>query len=193
MPLSLLLKQMLPGLLPLFIFIIADEAWGTETGLYIAVGFGVFELFITRIKNERWDGFIIIDTLFLVILGAVSILLDNAVFFKLKPALLELVMCIILLAAAQRPDKTFMIISARYIKNPGVRLNDSGAASMKRMLLLLALVFAVHTAFTVYAALLMSQAAWAFISGGLFYIIFGVIIAVQFIVVYIRRKKAVHQ
>lgn len=39
-----LLKKLLPGLIPLFVFIIADEIWGTEAGLYAAVAFGTAEM-----------------------------------------------------------------------------------------------------------------------------------------------------
>ena len=190
MPYTILLKQMLPGLLPLFVFVIADEIWGTETGLYIAVGFGLTELLITRIKSAKWDRFIIIDTLFLVMLGAVSIILDNAVFFKLKPALPELIICLILIAAAAHPEKFFMHISARHLKGLNIRLNDKGIVAMKRMMLILTAVFAAHAALTIYAAFRMSQESWAFISGGLFYIIFAVIMAGQSFVMFIRRTMA---
>ena len=36
-----LLKKLLPGFIPLFVFIAADEIWGTKTGLIVAVGVGV--------------------------------------------------------------------------------------------------------------------------------------------------------
>ena len=189
MPFPLLLKQMLPGLLPVFIFIIADEIWGTAIGLYVAVIFGILELIATRIKDRRLDWFIILDTAFLVLLSGVSILLDNAIFFKLKPALLELIMCILLTAEALRPEKFFELAASRYMKNTEPALNDKGIAAMRRMMILMTIIFAGHTAVTVYAAFCLSQASWAFISGGLFYIIFAAIMAWQFIVLYIRKMK----
>lgn len=189
MPLMMLLKQLLPGLFPLFIFIFADEVWGTETGLYVAVAFGIIELLVTRIKDRRWDGFIVIDTVFLVVMGAVSILLENAIFFKLKPALLELILCIILLAATLYPEKFFIIMTSRYMKDRQIALNEKGISAMRRMMAFMAILFLSHTALTVYAAFCLSQGAWAFISGGLFYIIFGVILAGQFIVMFIRKRR----
>lgn len=188
MPLSLLLKQMLPGLLPLFIFIIADEIWGTVTGLYVAVAFGVIELIATRIKDRHWDGFIILDTAFLVLLGGISIILENAIFFKLKPALLELILCIILAAAALQPGKFLTMMASRYMKNTEIILNEKGIRAMRRMIILMTVIFTSHTALTVYAAFCMSAEAWGFISGGLFYIIFALILAVQFILLLLRRK-----
>ena len=189
MPLAMMLKQLLPGLLPLFIFIVADEVWGTIVGLYVAVASGLIELVITRIKYKRLDGFIVLDTAFLILLGGVSILLENAIFFKLKPALVELILCIILAAAAMYPEKFFQLITSRYMKNPELALNGKGISAMRRMMLFLTFVFSVHTALTVYAAFRMSQTAWAFISGGLFYIIFAVIMAGQLIALFIRKNK----
>ncbi|PIX35786.1 MAG: NUDIX hydrolase, partial [Bacteroidetes bacterium CG_4_8_14_3_um_filter_31_14] len=40
----------MPGFLPLFVFIAADEIWGTEIGLIVAIAFGVVQLIITYFK-----------------------------------------------------------------------------------------------------------------------------------------------
>lgn len=189
MPLTLLLKQMLPGLLPLFVFIAVDEIYGTEIGLYTALAFGLAELVFTRIREKRYDGFILFDTAFLVVLGGVSILLENAIFFKLKPAAIELVMCVILGAAAARPEILLHAMRERYMKNMEFNVTEQGIKSMRRMMTLLASVFLLHTALTVYAAFFMSERAWGFISGVLFYIIFGVIFAGQIITLKIRKIR----
>ena len=47
-------------------------------------------------KEKRFDKFILFDTLLLVVLGAVSILLDNDIFFKLKPGLIEFILVSVL-------------------------------------------------------------------------------------------------
>jgi len=189
MPLMMMLKQMLPGLLPLFVFMIADEIWGTTTGLYIAVIFGVAELIATRIKDGKYDRFIIFDTAFLVILGLVSILLENDIFFKLKPALMELILCVILAVSAFSPANLVLAMSQRYMKNMEMTLTDAGINAMKRMLKIILLVVASHTALVVYSAFFMSKESWLFISGGLFYIIFAVMFAVQILYYKIRSWK----
>lgn len=179
MPFKIMLKQMLPGLLPLFIFMAADEIWGTKTGLYIAVIFGLCELFLTRIKDGRYDRFIIFDTVFLVILGLISILLENDIFFKLKPALIEFILCIILAVSVFSPANIVLAMSQRYMKNTGIQLTDAGLKSMNRILKIILAVVMMHTALIVYSAFCMSNEAWLFISGGLFYIIFAVIFFAQ--------------
>ena len=73
---------MLPGFIPLFVFILADEIWGTRVGIIVAVGVGVAELIITGIKERRLEKFVLIDTALLVVLSLISILLDNDIFFN---------------------------------------------------------------------------------------------------------------
>jgi len=189
MPLIMILKQMLPGLLPLFVFIIADEIWGTRIGLYVAVIFGVTELIITRIKDGKYDRFIIFDTCFLVVLGLVSILLENDIFFKLKPALMELILCVILAVSAFSPANLILAMSQRYMKNLEITLNEAGIKAMTRILKIILLILSLHTILTVYSAFYMSNEAWLFISGGLFYIIFAAIFAGQILYYKIKSWK----
>ena len=68
---------MLPGLIPLLIFILADEIWGTMVGLYVALGVGIAEFLFYFIKDKIIDRFILLDTLLLLLLGAVSIAFKN--------------------------------------------------------------------------------------------------------------------
>lgn len=169
-----LLKQILPGLLPLFIFVIADEIWGTMVGLYVAVGFGVIELAFTWVKDRRLDGFILGDTALLVAMGLVSILLENDIFFKLKPALLELILCVILGVSAYSSRNIVMMMSRRYMKNMPMEFGDEQMKLLRRPIRALFWLLAAHIALIIYSAYFMSREAWAFVSGGLFYIVVGV-------------------
>jgi intracellular septation protein A len=186
----MMLRQMLPGLLPLFVFMIADEIWGTRIGLYTAVIFGIIELIITRIKDSRYDLFIISDTAFLVVLGLISILLENDIFFKLKPALIEGILCIILAVSVFSPANLVLAMSQRYMKNVEMTMTEAGVKAMNRMLKIVLLVVVIHTALVVYSAFYMSTESWLFISGGLFYIIFAAIFIVQ--VLYYKIKTSLH-
>ena len=176
-----LFKQMLPGLLPLFVFVVADELWGTEIGLYVAVGFGILELLITYIKEKRIEKFILADILLLVGLGLVSILLENDIFFKLKPALIQAILCIILGISAYSSNNIIMIMSQRFMKNLPPEIQERQVEAMKSPVKVLFWLTLCHTALVIYSAVAMSKEAWAFISGVLFYIIFAVYFLVQLI------------
>ena len=167
-----LLFQLLPGFIPLFIFIAADEIWGTRIGLVIAVVFGILELIFYRIKDKHFDKFILFDTLLIAALGVVSIIFDNDVFFKLKPALMSLVMVIILGVSAFSPANLMLNMSKRYMR--GIKMNDTQVRQLKKSTRTMFFIFSAYTLLVFYSVWFMSKEAWAFISGGLFYIVFAV-------------------
>lgn len=178
-----LLKKLLPGFIPLFVFIAADEIWGTKIGLFVAIGVGVAEMVWIAVKEKRFEKFVLFDTLLLVALGGVSILLDNDIFFKLKPGLIELILLVVLAVSAFSRVNIIGLMGQRYLK--GAEFNDAQMAQMRRSLKILFYLFSVHTLLVFYSAFYMSKEAWAFISGGLFYIIF----AVFFLFEWLRQRK----
>ena len=178
-----LLKKLLPGFIPLFVFIAADEIWGTKIGLFVAIGVGVAEMVWIAVKEKRFEKFVLFDTLLLVALGGVSILLDNDIFFKLKPGLIELILLVVLAVSAFSRVNIIGLMGQRYLK--GAEFNGAQMAQMRRSLKILFYLFSVHTLLVFYSAFYMSKEAWAFISGGLFYIIF----AVFFLFEWMRQRK----
>lgn len=166
-----LLKKLLPGILPLLIFILADEIWGTRVGLIVALGFGVGELFFYWIKDKKIDRFILLDTSLLLILGVISIALENDLFFKIKPALIELILLAIIAFSLWGPKNLIMAMSQRYT---GELKLDTGQEKMMRLnMKVMFWITALHILLVLYSAKQMSDEAWAFISGGLFYIVFA--------------------
>ena len=166
-----LLRKLLPGFIPLFVFIAADEIWGTKVGLFVAIGIGILEMIWIAIKEKRFEKFVLFDTLLLVVLGAVSILLDNDIFFKLKPGLVEIILVVILGISAFSKVNIIGLMGQRYLK--GTEITEAHLAQMRRTMKPLFYIFTVHTLLVFYSAFYLSSEAWAFISGGLFYIIFG--------------------
>ncbi len=167
-----LIKKMLPGLIPLLIFIIADEIWGTRIGLYVALATGIAEMGYYYIRDRRIDGFILLDTGLLIVLGAVSILLENDIFFKIKPALIEAILLLIIGFSLWGPKNLIMAMSERYM---GKMELDSGQERMMRInMIVMFWITAFHIVLVMYSAAFMSKEAWGFISGGLYYILFGV-------------------
>ncbi len=178
-----LLKKLLPGFIPLFVFIVADEIWGTKIGLFVAVGVGVAEMLWVGFKEKRFDKFILFDTLLLIVLGAVSILLDNDIFFKLKPGLIELILVAVLAVSAFSSVNIIGLMGQRYLKD--TQFNEAQMLQMRKSLKNLFYIFAAHTLLVFYSTFFMSKTAWAFISGGLFYILFGV----YFLIELYRQKR----
>lgn len=171
--------QLLPGFIPLFVFIIADELWGTTVGLIVAIACGIAELIWYWVKDRKFDKFILFDTLLIVVLGVVSILLNNDVFFKIKPALIGALMCAVLGISVFTPSNILLNMSKRYMR--GVEFNDQQYKLMKKNMKVLFWLFVGYTALVFYSVWFMSKEAWAFISGGLFYILFGVYFVFEFV------------
>lgn len=182
-----LLKMILPGLLPLLVFILADEIWGTTIGLYVAIGFGIVQLALIYFKEKRLDKFVLFDTLLIVAMGVISIILDNDVFFKLKPAIVGVILVAFLGISAYSPKNLLLAMSARYMK--GIEFNSQQQLVMRRNVRILFWLFALHTLLVFYSVFFMSKEAWAFISGGLFYIIFAVFFVIELVRNLILRRK----
>lgn len=166
-----ILKKMLPGLIPLVIFILADEIWGTMVGLYVALGFGIAEFLFYLIKDRIVDRFILLDTLLLVALGAVSLIFENDIFFKVKPALIEAILLAVIAFSLWGPTNIMMKMSERYTGN--MKLDASQEKSLRNNMLVVFWITVVHIGLVMVSAFYMSKEAWLFISGGLYYIFFG--------------------
>jgi len=183
---SELLKKLLPGFIPLFVFIAIDEIWGTRAGLIAALAIGVAEMVWIWIREKRFDKFVLFDTALLVILGSVSLLLNDDIFFKLKPGLVELILCAVLAVSAFSKLNIIGLMTQRYMKD--MELNDQQMAQFRKTMQLMFFVFLLHTILVFYAAFYMSDGAWAFISGGLFYILFAIVFGYEFVKQKLSRK-----
>lgn len=179
-----LLKKLLPGFIPLFVFIAVDEIWGTRAGLIAALVIASAELVWIGVREKRFDKFVLFDTLLLLVLGAVSIWLDNDIFFKLKPALIELILCAVLAVSAFSSVNLVGLMTQRYIKDMPP-MEEKQLQVLRQSMKTMFWVFAAHTALVFYSAFFMSKEAWAFISGGLFYLLFGLV----FLYEWIKNKR----
>jgi len=174
-----LLKNFTVGFLPLLVFIIADEFFGTQIGLIIAIVFGTLEFFYYYLRYRQIEKFILFDIILIILLGGISIILENDIFFKLKPALIEIILAALLVVHAFSNKPILLMMGKRYFKD--IKFNEQQSRMMRSMSRLLFFVVIIHAAIIVYSAYYLSKEVWAFISGGLFYIIFALVFAGQFI------------
>ncbi|HOM41886.1 MAG TPA: septation protein IspZ, partial [Bacteroidales bacterium] len=151
-----LLKKLIPGFIPVFIFIIVDEIWGTEAGLYTAVVFGTGEFIFYYLRNKRADFFIILDILLLVLLGVISIVLENKIFFKLKPALIESILVAIIAFSLWGPKNLILAMSKRYTGE--IIFPAAAEKAIKTNLKIMLAITSVHILLILYSAEFMSDA-----------------------------------
>lgn len=174
-----LFKKLLPGFLPLIIFIIADNFLGTKISLIVAVAFGCIEFLFTYLKNKIIDQFILLDTALLFFLGLISFLLNNDIFFKLKPAVIELIFCIILGISAFSRYNILFLMSKRYMKD--INMPEHQVNKLQQSIRVFFFIFIIHTLLIIYSAYYMSKEAWAFISSALLYILLGLYFIIEMI------------
>ena len=148
----------------------------------------MIEFALCSIKDKKADPFVAADTILLAVAGGLSLLSANAIFFKLKPAIIELVLAVAMAAMLVLPSSYLKGYVARQLR--GVSIPDEAMPAMKKGLALMLAVLAAHVALTVYASFELSTAAWGFISGGLLYILFGVVAVSQFVSAKLRAKRA---
>ena len=182
-----LFKKLLPGLLPILVFILVDEFWSTEAGLVVALVFGIGQLCYIFIREKRLDRFVLFDTALLIALGGISIALKDEIFFKLKPAFINLLFCALLGYSAFSSKNLLMIYSQRYMGD--MKMPEGAEKAMQKTMQFLFWMLLVYTLLIIYSALYMSKEAWAFISGALLYILFGVYFAWQYLSNRYNAKK----
>jgi len=182
-----LLKNFTIGFLPLLVFIIADELFGLTIGLITAITFGVLETIATYLKSKVIERFIIFDTGLIIILGLISLILQNDIFFKVKPGLIGLILMVLLGITAFSNNPIMLKLSSRYMK--GIEFTSQQIMLMQKMMRRMFFVFSLHTALVFYAAFFMSKEAWVFVSGGLFYILIGSMMGFEFLKSFWQRHQ----
>ncbi|NLJ06290.1 MAG: NUDIX domain-containing protein [Sphingobacteriales bacterium] len=173
------LKKLLPGFIPLIIFFVADEVFNTRTALIISILTGLGEFIVIFIKTRKLDTFVLIDTALLTLMGGISIILENDIFFKLKPAIIEAIVAVIIGISVFTPRNLLLNMSKRYLR--GIEISDFQISLFNRSLKVFFFIITGHILLIIYSSYYLSNEAWVFISGILFYILFGMFIAYEFV------------
>ena len=167
-------RSLLPSLLLIGIYFIADEFFGTVTGVWVAFLLGGAEFIYTRIREKVYDKMILLTTLFFCIPGLISIWANGSVLSQLQPAL-----CLLLgFFAFSHTDFTHTL-PAGYRKN--IHLSGPQLQSMRKMLRILFILVALHTLLAYTAILFLPEDTAKFITTPLLYIILGTYFVVFFI------------
>jgi intracellular septation protein A len=173
----------LTQLLPLVVFIVVDAlVTDVRWSIACAVVFAVGQLGYTWLRQRRLDWFVLVDVGLIVGLGGVAIAFDNDLFFKVKPAIIEGLSIVLVVALVLAPDRFLLGYFGRMM--PTLRPEALGV--MKSMLVWMALFTAVHVAAVLYTAFRSSKQTWAWVSGPGFYLLFIPIV----LFVLVKRRAA---
>lgn len=179
-----ILANLIPGLLPLFVFLFLEEIFGMVPALIGAIITGIAGFFISYIRTGRFERLILIDIALLIVLSGISLISGNGIYFKLKPAFIELVFAAVLGYSGYSGRNLLMEMSGRYLNS--ARITREFKDRMTGMVRAIFWIIILHSIMVVYAALMLSDRAWVFISGILFYLI----LAAYFGFEWIRSRRA---
>jgi intracellular septation protein len=167
---------LLAGILPVVAFTVIEEYMGTLAGLIAGMIFGVGEILWElktqgKVEPMTWAG-----NGMIFVLGGVSLITQEGVWFKLQPAILEFGMTAFLWGSVLI-NKPFLLIM--FQKQGGVppriserpdadRLLHALSQAFRGLTIRLGLFFAVHAVLAIWASLYWSTAAWAILKGVVF-------------------------
>ncbi|MBK3519192.1 NUDIX domain-containing protein [Carboxylicivirga marina] len=178
-----LLKRLIPGFLPIIVFIVVDEIWGTIYGLIVAITIGIIELVIGYIKIRKLERFVLFDVGLIIALGAVSILLDNDLFFKLKPGIVSLLMTGLIGYSAFSKHNLMLQMTQRYMKN--LSMNPYHLWMMQQSMKRIFWLLLIYSIATLASSFIDNKAIWSFMgTGGLV-----VVMAVFFVYEWLSKKR----
>ncbi|TAJ12369.1 NUDIX domain-containing protein [Marinilabiliaceae bacterium JC017] len=172
-----LIKRLLPGFLPILVFIIVDEVWGTLYGLIVALIIGAMELGWGLVKERKVDRFVLLDVGLLLGLGGVSILLENEIFFKLKPGIITLLMTGLIGFSCFSKHNLMLQMSQRYMK--GITLNPYQVYQMQQTMVRVFWTMLIYSLLSLASAFIPHKAVWAFLNGPGIFVVFGIIMAFE--------------
>lgn len=180
-------KSLLPSLLLIAIYFIADECFGPVIGSGIALLSGIVEFTYTRLREKRYDRTILWTTLFFCLPGIIALFSSDSTIGRYQPAIIETSVCILLgIFAFSRIDMTASL-PAGYRKN--IRLSEQELQSMRRSLKALFFIVTAHVLLAYYALAFVAEPAAGFISNYLLYILLGLFFASLFL----RKRRMLNK
>ncbi|MBI2712361.1 MAG: septation protein IspZ [Bdellovibrio sp.] len=159
------------GLLPVLAFSILEDRYGVIWGLVAGMVFGVGEILWELLTRKKVDPVTWGGNGMLLVLGGVSLVTQEGIWFKLQPALMEGVFALVLWGSLVW-GRPLLLVMAQ--KQGGLPKNLEGVPpqvaetirrSLRGMTFRLGLFFWVQFALAIWAALAWSTAAWATLKG----------------------------
>lgn len=175
---------LLGGLLPIIAFTVIEEYYGPLYGVIAGMVFGVGEIAyewrtLGRVQGMTWAG-----NGLLLFFGAISILTNEGIWFKLQPAILEGGFALILWGSCLAGKPLLWVLANKQAKLPVQAEKPLGGLTVRT-----GVFFAVHAGLATWAALSWSTAAWAFLKGVGFTLSFIIYMVVESLLLRYRFRS----
>lgn len=149
------------GLLPVIAFTLIEEYYGVIAGLIAGMVFGVGEVCWELYKYKKVQKMTLFGNGLLIVLGVISLISSEGIWFKLQPAIMEGVFALVLWGSvlAGKPLLSYLA------EQQGHQLPELIKSRMKGITFRSGLFFAAHAGLAVWAALAWSTTNWALLKG----------------------------
>lgn len=149
------------GILPIIAFTVIEEKYGIVAGLIAGMVFGVSEIVYELFKYKKVSTLTWIGNGMLLVLGGISLIFSDGIWFKLQPALFELGFFIFMLGSwlIRKP----FLVSIVEKQNP--EAPTFLKASLSGMTFRMSFFFLAHAVLATWAAFYWSTEAWALLKG----------------------------
>lgn len=152
---------LLSGILPLIVYTVVEEVYGTYWGLIAGLVLGVIEIVMEKLLYKKVSTVTWIVNALVIGLGCVSLYMNDGIWFKLQPAFAELLMVIILWGS--------LILKKPFLREMALKQNPNTPEYMlaffSNITFRLGIFFFIHCLLAVWAAYEWSTVNWALLKG----------------------------
>lgn len=149
------------GLLPVIAFTVIEDQYGVVAGLIAGMIFGAGEILYELIKYKKVSALTWGGNALLLGLGGVSLISQDGLWFKLQPALIELIFGFVLFfSSVLKKPFLVMMIEKQNPEIPTVLKQSFHGINFR-----LSFFFFIHAGLATYAAFYWSNTNWALLKG----------------------------
>ena len=178
--------QFLLLLAPVFLFAFIEEYYGVVWGTIAALIASVAEIIYEKIKFKKISGLTLGMNALIVVLGLVSIFLQDGIWFKLQLALFEIIFAVLLMGSTVLKKPLLVALA----KKQNQALAPDAIQLLNGINFRLGIFFVLQAGLATWAAYTWSSIAWAFLkTAGLILMMLAYMLG-EFLFILIKRKLA---
>lgn len=158
---------LLAGLLPVILFTIIEEKYGTVAGLVVGMVYGLGEITFEMIKYKRVAKMTWFGNGLLLFFGTISLLTKEGFWFKLQPAIIEAVMAIFCWGSLilKKPFLWEMAKAQGVFEREKPEVMEKLRIGFSALTLRFGIFLFAHSILATFAALHWSTRAWMLLKG----------------------------
>jgi len=149
------------GLLPVILFTVIEDQYGTQAGLIAGLTFGAGEVIYELWRYKKVSKITWVGNGLLLVFGLLSLWTADGLWFKLQPALMEALMVGILWGSLLIKKPLFLSLA----EAQGVQFPEPLKVRLKGITFRSGIFFLAHAALATWAAFSWTTTQWALLKG----------------------------